>query len=64
MTYLHEFRIYESTIFFHEKCLFSFSNIFYLDRKILPCFKRKQEKNLKKIRGFVVGTCENMSRTC
>ena len=29
----------------------SFSNIFDLNRKILPCFKRK--KNVKKIRGFV-----------
>ena len=53
----HEFRIHE--FFFTKnvllsfkvaaKCLFlvkinSFSNIFYLNRKILPCFNRKQEK--------------------
>ena len=32
----------------------SFSNLFfYLNRKILPCFKRKQENFVKKNRGFV-----------
>ena len=37
---------------FFEK-INSFSNIFYLKRKILPCFKRKQEKICGKNRGFV-----------
>ena len=39
----------------------SFSNIFYLSRKNLPCFKRKQEKFREKhswIRSF--GIRENM----
>ena len=39
----------------------SFCNIFDLNRKILPCFKRKQEKIREKIRGYVdsefVETC-------
>ena len=39
----------------------SFSNIFDLNRKILPCFKRKQENFPKKIRRF--GVHENISRT-
>ena len=37
----------------------SFSNIFDLNRKILPCFKRKQEKWIRRF-----GNHENMSWTC
>ena len=75
VTCFHEFQIYESTNFFHKKmfcfllakCLFfvkinSFSNLFDLNRKILPRFKRKQEKFGEKrswIRKF--GIRENMS---
>jgi hypothetical protein len=50
LTYFHEFRIYESTIFFMKKVLFSFkeaANCLFLkknNRKILPYFKRKHEK--------------------
>ena len=48
------------SVFFCVK-INSFSNIFGLNRKILPCFKRKQEKN-SWFRRFVIR--ENMSRTC
>ena len=37
----------------------SFSNIFDLNRKILPCFKRKQGKWIRRF-----GNHENMSWTC
>ena len=75
MTYFHEFWIYEfvkNALFSFKgaaKCLFFvkinfFSNIFYLNGKILPRFKRKQEKFGEKrswIRKF--GIRENMSWT-
>ena len=85
VTYFHEFRIYESTNFYHEKCLVFFkrsckvslfvklnrnsvSNIFYLNRKIIPFF-------VKTIHGFIdsefVKTChehvnalKDFFRTC
>ena len=60
VTYFHEFRVYESTTFFHQKmfCFLlkeiqSFSNIFVLNTKILPCFERKQETFCEKNCGFV-----------
>ena len=37
-------------------------NSFDLNRKILPCYKRKQEKNPEKNRGY--GIRENMSQKC
>ena len=62
VTYVHEFRIYERLFISRgaTKCLFakinSCSNMFDLNRKILPCFKRKQEKFWeKKNREFVEG---------
>ena len=75
MTYFHQFPIYESMIYFLQiiscfllrrisKCFCETvldSNIFSLNRKILSCFKRKQENIFEKNRRFVdsefVKTC-------
>ena len=57
VAYFHEIRVYESTMFFDKMfCFFlkevqrvffvkinSFSNIYDLNAKVLPWFKRKQE---------------------
>ena len=45
--------------------IYGFSNIFHLNRKILTCFKRKQEK-IGEENSWILrfGIRENMSRTC
>ena len=69
---IHDFFPTKNVLFSFKgaaKCLFvkinSFSNIFDLIRKILPCFKRKQEKIHEK-KSWIgrFGIRENMSRTC